>query len=249
MGTKDYEYLKTKPYKKTNMLDHLSNNMPYLYDLFKYLNYESIGSVINRHVFKFTKLREEIIFVKVRLRLTETSNDASEFVFTVNEQSFWNRFRIVTPGVTGETYSRETINAVSFINLARSDPKSVGKIRLHLLDKEVSKLNTYIESSTESNKIKLKALNIINNAFVEIAGCVHYNKRVWSHLIEKFIANYPTSGKLVENIPHFNLGEDLAKYKVSGSEGFYNPKQEDYLYLYQFYNVPKDYTAQESNEG
>lgn len=258
MGTRDYEELNSKKYNKTDSkLVHIAKNTKYLYDWFKYLINENVGCKLNRTVFKFTKLREEIIFVKVRLKSPTDNDDASyftgkEFCFTVNEESFWNRFLISSVSPNGEIYNRFTTNAVKFIQLSMSNPKLVGSLRLNILPIEAEAINMYIESSSGSDKEKLNELNLVKNAKVEIIGFVHYNKRVWMYLMEQFANKRSSDSLLFEYVPNCTIDPSLYNYTNENALGFYDPYADGYYDYLSFYNIGKDYSKisneEESND-
>lgn len=254
MGTRDYEELNSKKYNNSSSkLDHIANNTKYLYDWFKYLINENVGCKLNRTVFKFTKLREEIIFVKVRLKSSTDSDSAiyftgKEFCFAVNEESFWNRFLVSSISPNGEVYNRFTTNAIKFIQLAMTNPKLVGTLRLNILPIEAEAIRIYTESSSGSDKEKINELNLVKNAKVEIIGFAHYNKRVWMYLMEKFVSNRSSDPLLFEHVPNCTIDPSLYNYTTEGALGFYDPYADGYFDYLAFYNIGKDYSKLSNGE-
>lgn len=248
MSYRDFEDLKKIKFRNVSKLDYIANNLDYLYDYVEYLQLNLPGAIFNRHVFKFTRLREEIIFLTVRLSNSSGTGKKSVFRFSVNEKSFWNRFTITN--ANGEKYNKYDYDPIQIIQYALAKSPSIGSIRLQITDDEKEKFLTYVNSAQENLKQQLLNLNLTNDSIVEILDFTHYSKLTWCYFLNNFITNYPSSSLSIKlgksNRANVEVGSGLSDYKNSGSEGFYDPSDIDYVNYRKFYDVPYVFEGEDS---
>lgn len=240
MSYRDFEDLKNTKIRNTNKLDYIANNLYYLYDFVCFLKLDQISSILNRHVFKFTRLREEIIFLTVRLSNSSGYGSKSIIKLAVNEKSFWNRFIISKP--TGERYNKFEYDTIQMLQFIKAHSPSIGTIRLRLTYEEKQKIARFIEFSQPAYKDQLRNMHLVDDSIVEVLDVTHYSKLTWCYLFNNFVTKYPASelhAKLVKNNKsNIDLGEGLFDYKTSGAEGFYDPTDLSYSDYRKFYELP-----------
>ena len=240
MSYRDFEDLKNTKIRNTNKLDYIANNLYYLYDFVCFLKMDQMCSILNRHVFKFTRLREEIIFLTVRLSNVSGHGTNSIIKLAVNEKSFWNRFTISKP--TGERYDKFGYDTIQMLQYIKAHSPSIGTIRLRLTYEEKQKITEFIESSQPAYQEQLRNIHLTDDSIVEVLDITHYSKLTWCYFFNNFITKYPTSDlhdKLVKiNKSNIDLGEGLFDYKTSGAEGFYDPTDPSYFEYRKLYDLP-----------
>ena len=93
MGAFDYEKSKEEKVADTTRNERTSKNTVYLSEYGKYTTASRgfIANVLNRPVYTYTKLREDIFYIHCRLF---TENNSLNYIFIVNEKSFWKRFTV-----------------------------------------------------------------------------------------------------------------------------------------------------------
>ena len=98
MGAFDYEKSKEEKVADTTRNERTSKNTVYLLEYGKYTTASRgfIANVLNRPVYTYTKLREDIFYIHCRLF---TENDSLNYIFIVNEKSFWKRFTVLHNGI------------------------------------------------------------------------------------------------------------------------------------------------------
>lgn len=240
MSYRDFEDLKNTKIRNTNKLDYIANNLYYLYDFVCFLKHDQISSILNRHVFKFTRLREEIIFLTVRLSNSSGSGPKSIIKLAVNEKSFWNRFIISKS--TGERYNKFEYDTIQMLQFIKAHSPSIGTIRLKLTYNEKQKIEEFITNSQPQYQDTLRNMHLSDDSVVEVLDITHYSKRTWCYLFNNFIVKYPDSelySKLLKNNKsNIDLGEGLFNYKTPGAEGFYDPTESSYSDYRKLYELP-----------
>lgn len=186
MGLFDFERLKEEKYPVKNstgsydsVLDIMSKNTNWVEEITPYvLDIDPVASLLNRKVFKATKLREEIYFIKCRCY--NLDNGFNEFVFLVNEHTIYKRFRIYKND--DEFYYKSELNLQNFIKLLKHpDYRKV----LKLFNNEISDLPDQIEQAyNNTNAYKYyKTWGFRDGMPIEVLNIQHFNKRTWIYLL------------------------------------------------------------------
>lgn len=201
----------------------IAENKGYIEEFAKFLYNGSLGEILNNHVFKFTRLREDIIFVKVRLQKIGSQESGRPFYIAVNEKSFWNRFKFYKSGKNISTYSTiDKLDAFDLLLAASRHSSEISSIKIKLLADESIKLNHIIEHTDGELKTELQSYQLEDNANVNIDGFVHYCKRLW---IGYLAYNRDIADQL-----------NILNYTDPESKGFYNPNDPQYEEYKLFYN-------------
>ena len=192
MGLFDYENFKKsgklyKIYKNTNFCLSLGINL---------LNNDLFGKALNYHCFRFTKMREEIYFIQCDVMYKTEAEDkyiSTPFIFLVNEESFWKRFRIYLKYDPNARLTSHDTNIMDFLNKLSSRSIQCNRIELNILPIEKKYIdclyNTYkltnnllssskkdVELITKDNDTMYNCIK--NGAICNITGFFHYNKRI-----------------------------------------------------------------------
>ena len=233
--TKYYvKVMKPMNYTSISKFEDISSNHKYLEDFAEAIYIGSIGEILNRHVFKFTKLREDIIFIKLRLIKPGTSEKGSTFTIAVNERSFWNRLAFYKKEEPTSRYLPiDKIDPYDLLlaSLRRSD--GINRIVFKMIGDEVEQINSLIESTYEEPELKkrMESYNISNNANVEISGFEHYSKRLWIAYFEA-IRN-SSNNSVISQDNKVALG--ILDFKDQENIAFYNPNDPEYSRYFLFY--------------
>ena len=217
-------------YRNVARFNQIINNPKYIEGFAKYVYKDSLGEIINRHVFKFTRLREDIIFIKGRLRKPGSSVPGKPFCIVVNEKSFWNRLRFFKADNQTSTFRpSDGVDPYDLLLGAIRHSSAISSIKFKLAANESEEItnfiNRYNSSATTTNE--LLSYNVVDNANFEINGFEHFSKRLWIAYFEAFYNNGITladKNKL-----------DAIDYKSSTSIGFYNPDEEGFERYKLFY--------------
>lgn len=224
MGIYDYEnMLKHEIYykdgRKSNLMERTKENMRFIIHYVNFLVPNSLGRVINTHVFKYTKLREEIYALTCRLYDVQdkTVKEASQFTFFVNETSFWNRFHIYTKD--GMLLSaKHGISVNEMLNICEHDKDKFDRIDLNLIPAEKDELhNSPILIQDEAER-----LHIYDDSIVVIDSHINYNKRVWCELFDQQLIIPSEIKGGVEVVTR------LGNYKTPGTILYYDPNDPEY---------------------
>ena len=229
MGIYDYENMKAhkikyKDGRESNLLERTKENISYIVHFAKYLVPNTVGRILNAHVFKYTRLRDEIYAVTCRLYDVQ-NKDAKEgavYTFFVNEHSFWNRFHIYNKDGQMMT-ARSGISVGDMLNACEHYKHEIDRIDLNMIPEEkdaLSRSTTVIQE--EANR-----LHIYDNSVVVIDSHINYNKRVWCELLEQPLR--PPSGTIIE------LDTQLGSYKTPDTVLHYDPKHTDYAKFAMLY--------------
>lgn len=202
------------------------------------------GKVINRHCFRYTKLREEIFFIKCDLFgkdiINETNIDCSgEAVIIVNETSFWNRFNVFKSSNIHERFTKKDGYSVAdMIHLMETNDPIIGRITINILTHETNEIHSAL-----FNDISLvKKCGLVDKAVCKVTDSMHYNKRMWLALFKDKEGNNFTYVKETDNL-NIHVTIDMDDYKNPESFTFYdaNPNRDQSVNKFAFalplYNI------------
>lgn len=225
MGLRDYEEMS---YKKNpedsnekSKLDLLKENQYFIYSFTKYCIKNTAAGVVNRHCFKFSRLRDEIYFIQCELTRPGTNN-TNLFTFVVNEKSFWNRFSIYLKSSPGRILLKGEDTTINILTKLCHNSSLVDNCCLHITDSEKEKLDEMYDLAYSDQKAELYNLNLVDGALCKFVSFYHYNKHVWVDLLNTDVDNPNVIG--TTDFVNANLGD----YKDPLSEAFYKPDDENY---------------------
>lgn len=174
-------------------------------------------NIFNDNIFKVTKLREEIYFIKVSIK--QQDKPRINTILAVNDRTFWKRFtiRYINPITKEET----RLNAKDF-NFSASDVitdcinnPSNFSIKMYYIydekDRQVEYFNTTypdLENPKDDERFIDPDISV-----VEFVGAAHYNKRTWLAI---FIGD-GTGITYTDAADNPNLGS----YKTENSNTYY----------------------------
>lgn len=224
MGLRDFEeFSSTEVSDGVSRLDNLKDKKSnFIYYYMKDCLKDTPGEAVNRHCFKFTRLREEIYFVKCLLVRPDNLYPIHQFNFVVNDKSFWNRFSIyLKSDPNNQLVPSKKYTCLDVLKMI-TNGDIVEKCNINLFQYEIDKLDEIIKDAVGSNKDKLLMYNIVNNSSCKIIGYRNYNKRVWCDLLTQVIKDPNSEGGIG------NINSDFESYKEKTSELYYDPKDPDY---------------------
>ena len=216
MGMKDYEYYAntridalspTGEVIKKTLLEQLKENKEFIKQYSEYLKINNrYGNIINRPIFKYTKLREEIFFITTKIKDVSTNNTCN-FVFAVNEKSFSKRFRVYKNNDHSNILGTRSSDVESVLKNVISDSNNYN-IRLNILGFEKEAMETIYNNISPLEKDILDKLYIKNNNIIEIKAYYSYSKLLWLSLFDSLTA----STDLIY----------IGDYKTAGSPAYYD---------------------------
>lgn len=157
--------------------------------------------VINKPIFKYTKLREDIHIITTKI--IDENNNVLDFKFAVNDKSIWKRFNF---------YNNNGIKVVtesmSVGELVRKVSNNELIAKLYLFKFEEDEL-AEISQTTEPN-VKFFKTGIT----VKFYGDEYHSKLLWLKLFNN------TDTVISQEINDLNLG--LESYRVQGSNTYFD---------------------------
>lgn len=210
MGAFDFESAQDEllGIEHKSKLDFLFDSVPFLKTYAKSipLTPSCSGSVLNRPVFYYTKLREEIYFINAKVI---SPNGFMYYTFAVNDKSFFRRFSIIIDTqrlvYNGEYTVDYIVNVIIKRNLA--------KVQLNIYGFENSLLKDCDEYIHGENKY------LINGAYIEFNSIVHYNKRMWLYLFcNQEIKNDPNPANVTTELGDPNFVKESKPEVLSNDE-------------------------------
>lgn len=206
MGLHDYEHLSSTIYpsksstgEERTFIDVITKNSNWRAEVCPcvYKN-DPFADILNRPVFKATKLREELFFIKCQIY--NEDNEINEFTFVVNEYSIYKRFRIYKDD-SNMFFTKNEMDLTKYIQHLKLNDY---RISIRLFNNEREELDAILANIPNAYKYyenwKLKSGNV-----VKIVGIQHYNKRTWIYLLTE------------NNVENLDLD-----YKNSKSDAFYD---------------------------
>ena len=209
MGAFDYENAQINKVGGKSQLDflneHLNYNVKYSFCVTHAETYTAY--VLNRPVFYYTKLREEIFFIDVKLINTI---GIKNYIFAVNERSFFRRFNVIDKDGIRLSYEDYPSLRNLLINIIRN-PNDY-KINLNIFGFEQELLEQCSADYTEE-----EYLNFLNDGTsVRINSFINRNKRLWLFLFNNVKIEYPRKSDLGD--PNYTVSDEA--YKISSRERY-----------------------------
>lgn len=168
MGAFDYEKSKEDKSGGVSRNQRTKENTIYLSEYSKATTSQRsfIANIINRPVYTYTKLREDIFYIHCRLF---TENDSFNYIITVNEKSFWKRFTILHNGV--KVIKEDGVTVRDLLRFCMTRPNEY-RIQLNIYQFETVDLSG---CSSELDKLKF----FKNGTLVKFSTYRCKNKRLW----------------------------------------------------------------------
>lgn len=139
------------------------------------------AKIFNNNIFKVTKLREEIFFIKLIIK--QPFKSRIDTVLAVNDKTFWKRFSITYIGedkfipMTANDFDN---SALELIDLCIMNPTEYS-IKLRFIGEEEQKHLEHFEG-IENPELEQDFVNPACS-LVEFVGVTHYNKRTWLEIL------------------------------------------------------------------
>lgn len=200
MGAFDYEKSKEEKVADTTRNERTSKNTVYLSEYGKYTTASRgfIANILNRPVYTYTKLREDIYYIHCRLF---TENDSLNYIFVVNEKSFWKRFTVLHNGI-----KIIKDNGISVRDMLRNCMIRPNEYQIQL---NIYKFESVELTGCTSDNDKLKFFK--NATLVKFTTYRCKNKRLW--------LNYLANGSGLVGPALAELGEPGdSKYENNGGK-------------------------------
>lgn len=172
-------------------------------------------NIFNDNIFKVTKLREDIYFIKVSIK--QQDKPRINTILAVNDRTFWKRFTIkYTNPITKEESKLNAkdfnFSASNLITDCINNPSNFS-IKMYYIynekDRQIEYFNT-INSNLENPKDDDKFIDP-DIAIVDFIGETHYNKRTWLAILDGSGVIYRDS---TDN-------PNLESYKIKNSNTYY----------------------------
>jgi hypothetical protein len=224
MGLRDYEIFSTTIESNgKSRLENMIENEGFLYKYMKYCLPNTLGEAVNRHCFKFSRLRDEIFCVKCYLTRVDNSTEPNLYYFFVNEKSFWNRFSIFLKNDPNSFLTKNTkLTAIDVLKKITDNPNIVDNCYINLFQYEIRKKDQIYNAVLGTEKEEIHKANVENGSLCKIVDFTNYNKRIWYEILSQTIKD-PTSESGFSD-----LTCDFGSYKDDSSDMFYNPNDENY---------------------
>lgn len=230
-------YIKVRkpiPFTSRSKFTDIASNHRYLDEFASAIYLDSVGEILNRHVFRFTKLREDIIFIKIRLTKQGESTKGNIFTIVVNERSFWNRlFFYKKDEPTSRYLPIDKVDPYDLLLAALRRSSEISRITFKLVNDEFERLQPIyaLYNDDKETQEKMLSYNIANNANVEIMGFEHFSKRLW---LAYFNAIHSSSDdSIISSDKKAQLG--ILDFKDRENIAFFNPDDPEYTNYNLFY--------------
>lgn len=187
MGAYDYEKSKIENMGGKTVADYIFNSIDFVkeYSFAVTSTTTYTGNIINRPVFYYTKLREDILFINTRL----ISNlGIKDYIFAVNEKSFFKRFSIYDKNNKKIChYACQSVKEL--ITKIFKNPNDY-KIYLNLFKFEREGI---VNCTGDYNNTNDNSLNgyLKDGVLVKFIGYKSFNKRLWLHYFNNPSIPYP----------------------------------------------------------
>ena len=220
-------------YHEISKFDYYATNYRYVEGYAKYLYLGSFGEIINRHVFKFTQLREEIIFIKGSLSKPGSTKTGTSICIVVNEKSFWNRLKFFKGSNKEDSFKpMDKVDPYDLLIAATRNSKEIDRITLRLVADEEERMESLINSlsANEEKQQELINCNIVDGAIFNITGFESHSKRLWIAYFQKFCS---PENEVISQVSKSSL--DVTDYKHKNAIGYYDPDNVSFAKYKLFY--------------
>ena len=184
-------------------------------------------NIFNDNIFKVTKLREDIYFIKVSIK--QQDKPRINTILAVNDRTFWKRFTIrYTDPITKEEMKLNAkdfnFSAADLIRDCINNPSNFS-IKMYYIYDEKNRQVEYFNTMYPDLENPKDNENFIDPeiAIVEFIGVTHYNKRTWLAILDD-------NGIIYKDV---NDDPNLESYKTENSNTYYAGDESEICMAYR----------------
>ena len=184
-------------------------------------------NIFNDNIFKVTKLREDIYFIKVSIK--QQDKPRINTILAVNDRTFWKRFTIrYTDPITKEEMKLNSkdfnFSAADLIRDCINNPSNFS-IKMYYIYDEKNRQVEYFNTTYPDLENPKDNENFIDPeiAIIEFIGETHYNKRTWLAILDD-------NGIIYKDI---NDDPNLESYKTENSNTYYGGDESEICMAYR----------------
>ena len=184
-------------------------------------------NIFNDNIFKVTKLREDIYFIKVSIK--QQDKPRINTILAVNDRTFWKRFTIIyTDPITKEEMRLNAkdfnFSAADLIRDCINNPSNFS-IKMYYIYDEKNRQVEYFNTTYPDLENPKDNENFIDPeiAIVEFIGVTHYNKRTWLAILDD-------NGIIYKDV---NDDPNLESYKTENSNTYYAGDESEICMAYR----------------
>lgn len=184
-------------------------------------------NIFNDNIFKVTKLREDIYFIKVSIK--QQDKPRINTILAVNDRTFWKRFTIrYTDTITKEEMKLNAkdfnFSAADLIRDCINNPSNFS-IKMYYIYDEKNRQVEYFNTTYPDLENPKDNENFIDPeiAIVEFIGVTHYNKRTWLAILDD-------NGIIYKDV---NDDPNLESYKTENSNTYYAGDESEICMAYR----------------
>ena len=184
-------------------------------------------NIFNDNIFKVTKLREDIYFIKVSIK--QQDKPRINTILAVNDRTFWKRFTIrYTDPITKEEMKLNAkdfnFSAADLIRDCINNPSNFS-IKMYYIYDEKNRQDEYFNTTYPDLENPKDNENFIDPeiAIVEFIGVTHYNKRTWLAILDE-------NGIIYKDV---NDDPNLESYKTENSNTYYAGDESEICMAYR----------------
>ena len=184
-------------------------------------------NIFNDNIFKVTKLREDIYFIKVSIK--QQDKPRINTILAVNDRTCWKRFTIrYTDPITKEEMKLNSkdfnFSAADLIRDCINNPSNFS-IKMYYIYDEKNRQVEYFNTTYPDLENPKDNENFIDPeiAIIEFIGETHYNKRTWLAILDD-------NGIIYKDI---NDDPNLESYKTENSNTYYGGDESEICMAYR----------------
>ena len=184
-------------------------------------------NIFNDNIFKVTKLREDIYFIKVSIK--QQDKPRINTILAVNDRTFWKRFTVrYTDPITKEEMKLNAkdfnFSAADLIRDCINNPPNFS-IKMYYIYDEKNRQVEYFNTTYPDLENPKDNENFIDPeiAIVEFIGVTHYNKRTWLAILDD-------NGIIYKDV---NDDPNLESYKTENSNTYYAGDESEICMAYR----------------
>ena len=184
-------------------------------------------NIFNDNIFKVTKLREDIYFIKVSIK--QQDKPRINTILAVNDRTFWKRFTIrYTDPITKEEMKLHAkdfnFSAADLIRDCINNPSNFS-IKMYYIYDEKNRQVEYFNTTYPDLENPKDNENFIDPeiAIIEFIGVTHYNKRTWLAILDD-------NGIIYKDV---NDDPNLESYKTENSNTYYAGDESEICMAYR----------------
>ena len=205
----------------------LTSNLNFFIPIARSLRRTKPINIFNDNIFKVTKLREDIYFIKVSIK--QQDKPRINTILAVNDRTFWKRFTVkYTDPITKEETKLNAkdfnFSASNLISDCINNPSNFS-IKMYYIYDEKNRQVEYFNTTYPDLENPKDNENFIDPeiAIVEFIGVTHYNKRTWLAILDD-------NGIIYKDV---NDDPNLESYKTENSNTYYAGDESEICMAYR----------------